>query len=54
MQVGSSQTFGLTLFSKSDSKQVEIAHLTNEDGIGIEQLEFVDGNLGLLNMEVYY
>ena len=36
------------------SKQVEIAHLTNEDGIGIQQLEFVDGNLGLPRIGIVY
>lgn len=36
------------------SKQVEIAHLSKDDGIGIQKLEFVDGKLGLPRIGIVY
>lgn len=36
------------------SKQVEIARLTKEDGIGIQRLEFVSGKLGLPRIGIVY
>ena len=36
------------------SKQTEIARLTKEDGIGIQQLEFVDSKLGLPRIGIVY
>lgn len=36
------------------SKQVEIARLTAEDGVGIQKLEFVNGNLGLPRIGIVY
>ena len=36
------------------SKQVEIARLTKEDGVGIQRLEFVNGKLGLPRIGIVY
>lgn len=36
------------------SKQVEIAWLTKDDGVGIQPLEFVDGKLGLPRIGIVY
>lgn len=36
------------------SKQVEIARLTKDDGVGIQRLEFVDGKLGLPRIGIVY
>lgn len=36
------------------SKQVEIARMTKEDGIGIQRLEFVSGKLGLPRIGIVY
>lgn len=36
------------------SKQVEIARLTKDDGVGIQKLEFVDGKLGLPRIGIVY
>lgn len=36
------------------SKQVEIARLTADDGVGIERLEFVNSNLGLPRIGIVY
>lgn len=36
------------------SKQVEIVNLTNEDCVGIQKLEFVDGKIGLPRIGIEY
>lgn len=36
------------------SKQVEIARLTKEDGVGIQRLEFVNGKLGMPRIGIVY
>ena len=43
-----------TLEEPYRSKQVEIARLTKEDGVGIQRLEFVNGKLGLPRIGIVY
>lgn len=36
------------------SKQIEIARLTKDDGVGIQKLEFLDGKIGLPRIGIVY
>ena len=45
---------GVRLAYQYRSKQVEIARLTKEDGVGIQRLEFVNGKLGLPRIGIVY